>query len=232
MMKILLILLSIITLSSCSRNELIIKTENGGKFIIDKLNLKNNVYDINALIDYINKRENYKIKKLIENQENDKDLKILIKNNKLLEKKLVESQNLIKNNCGQWYRPELCNKGMDSLNRDKELLIMSEDKIKNIKSKNQLILKNEREKKKNFINTIINENYAEIHFAKIIYSSELVDINKKKSILPAKSIICFNPVLQEKYIDLWKNYGKINKSNLSYIDKEICNRLVKFDKNN
>ena len=231
-MKILLILLSIITLSSCSRNELIIKTENGGKFIIDKLNLKNNVYDINALIDYINKTENYKIKKLIENQENDKDLKILIKNKQLLEKKLVESQNLIKNNCGQWYRPELCNKGMDSLNRDKELLIMSEDKIKNIKSKNQLILKNEREKKKNFINTIINENYAEIHFAKIIYSSELVDINKKKSILPAKSIICFNPVLQEKYIDLWKNYGKINKSNLSYIDKEICNRLVKFDKNN
>ena len=229
-MKILLILLSVITLSSCSRNELIIKTENGEKFIIDKLNLKKQFYDINALTDYVSKTENNKIKIIIQNQENDEDLKKIIKNNQFLKKKLVESQNLINNNCGQWYRPELCNKGMDSLDKDKELLVMGEDKLKKIKSKNQLILKNEREKKNNFINSIINDNYAEIHFSKIIYNSVLVDINKKKSILPAKSIICFNPVLQEKYYDLWMNYGNIKKTNLNYIDKEICNRLVKFDK--
>ena len=77
-----------------------------------------------------------------------------------------------------------------------------------------------------------NDNYAEIHFSKTIYNSVLVDINKTKSILPAKSIICFNPVLQEKYYDLWNKYGNINKTNLNYIDKEICNRLVRFDKNN
>ena len=230
-MKLIFILLSIITLSSCSRNELIIKTENDEKFIIDKLNLKNQIYYINDLIDYVSRAENNKIKKLIENQENDEDLKKQVKNNLSLKKKLAESQNLIKNNCGQWYRPELCNRGMDNLDKDKELLVMGEDKLKNIKSKNELILKNEREKKKNFINSLINENYAEIHFSKIIYNSKFVDIDKNKSILPAKSIICFNPVLQEKYYTLWKDYGKINKTNLNDIDKEVCNRLVKFDKN-
>ncbi len=230
-MKLIFLLLSIITLSSCSRNELIIKTENDEKFIIDKLNLKNQIYYINDLIDYVSRAENNKIKKLIENQENDEDLKKQIKNNLSLKKKLAESQNLIKNNCGQWYRPELCNRGMDNLDKDKELLVMGEDKLKNIKSKNELILKKEREKKKNFINSLINENYAEIHFSKIIYNSKFVDIDKNKSILPAKSIICFNPVLQEKYYTLWKDYGKINKTNLNDIDKEVCNRLVKFDKN-
>lgn len=230
-MKLIFLLLSIITLSSCSRNELIIKTENDEKFIIDKLNLKNQIYYINDLIDYVSRAENNKIKKLIENQENDEDFKKQIKNNLSLKKKLAESQNLIKNNCGQWYRPELCNRGMDNLDKDKELLVMGEDKLKNIKSKNELILKNEREKKKNFINSLISENYAEIHFSKIIYNSKFVDIDKNKSILPAKSIICFNPVLQEKYYTLWKDYGKINKTNLNDIDKEVCNRLVKFDKN-
>ena len=230
-MKLIFILLSIITLSSCSRNELIIKTENDEKFIIDKLNLKNQIYYINDLIDYVSRAENNKINKLIENQENDENLKKQIKNNLSLKKKLAESQNLIKNNCGQWYRPELCNRGMDNLDKDKKLLVMGEDKLKNIKSKNELILKNEREKKKNFINSLINENYAEIHFSKIIYNSKFVDIDKNKSILPAKSIICFNPVLQEKYYTLWKDYGKINKTNLNDIDKEVCNRLVKFDKN-
>ena len=169
-MKLIFLLLSIITLSSCSRNELIIKTENDEKFIIDKLNLKNQIYYINDLIDYVSRAENNKIKKLIENQENDEDLKKQVKNNLSLKKKLAESQNLIKNNCGQWYRPELCNRGMDNLDKDKELLVMGEDKLKNIKSKNELILKNEREKKKNFINSLINENYAEIHFSKIIYN--------------------------------------------------------------
>ena len=230
-MKLIFLLLSIIAISSCSKNELIIKKENGEKFIIDKLNLKNQVYDVNDLIDYVSRTENNKIKNLIENQENDENLKKQIENNISLKKKLAESQNLIKNNCGQWYRPELCNRGMDNLDKDKELLLMNEDKLKKIKSKNKLVLKNEREKKKNFINSIINENYAEIHFSKIIYNSTLVDINKNKSILPAKSIICFNPALQEKYYVLWKDYGKINKINLNYIDKEICNRLVKFDKN-
>ena len=230
-MKLIFLLLSIITISSCSTNELIIKKENGEKFIIDKLNLKNQVYDINALIDFVSRTENNKIKKLVEKQENDEDLKRLTSNNQFLKKKLVESQNLIKNNCGQWYRPELCNKGMDNLDKDKKLLTIGEDKLKNIKIKNQLILKNEREKKRNFINQIINENYAEIHFSKIIYNPTLVDINRNKSILPAKSIICFNPVLQEKYYRLWKDYGKINKTELTYIDKELCNRLVKFDKN-
>ena len=231
-MKLIFLLLSIITLSSCSRNELIIKTENDEKFIIDKLNIKNQIYYINDLIDYVSRAENNKIKKLIENQENDEDLKKQVKNNLSLKKKLAESQNLINNNCGQWYRPELCNRGMDNLDKDKKLLVISKDKLKKIESKNKLVLENEREKKKIFINSIINENYAEIHFSKIIYNSTLVDINKNKSILPAKSIICFNPVLQEKYYVLWKDYGKINKTNLNYIDKEICNRLVKFDKNN
>tara|TARA_Y100000589_G_scaffold240591_1_gene228122 strand:- start:9619 stop:10314 length:696 start_codon:yes stop_codon:yes gene_type:complete len=230
-MKLIYLILSVITLSSCSTNQLIIKTENGEKYIIDKLNLKNQVYDINALIKNVSKIEDNKIKKIIENQENDKDLKKEIKNNQFLREKLAESQNLIKNNCGQWYRPELCNKGMDNLDKDKKLLTIGEDKLKNIKIKNQLILKNEREKKRNFINQIINENYAEIHFSKIIYNPTLVDINRNKSILPAKSIICFNPVLQEKYYRLWKDYGKINKTELTYIDKELCNRLVKFDKN-
>ena len=231
-MKLIFLLLSIITISSCSTNELIIKKENGEKFIIDKLNLKNQVYDVNDLIDYVSRTENNKINKLIENQENDENLKKQIENNISLKKKLAESQNLIKNNCGQWYRAELCNRGMDNLDKDKNLLEMGEVKLKNIKSKNELILKNEREKKKNFINQIINENYAEIHFSKIIYNATFVDFNKNKSILPAKSIICFNPVLQENYYILWKDYGKVNKSNLNYLDKEICNRLVKFDKNN
>ena len=230
-MKFIFLLISIITISSCSTNKLIIKKENGEKFIIDKLNLKNQVYDINALIDFVSRTENNKIKKLVEKQENDEDLKRITSNNQFLKKKLVESQNLIKNHCGQWYRAELCNKGVDNLDKDKKLLEIGEDKLKNIKSKNELILKNEREKKKNFINQIINENYAEIHFSKIIYNSTFVDINKNKSIFPAKSIICFNPVLQEKYYSLWKDYGKINKTNLNDIDKEVCNRLVKFDKN-
>ena len=227
-MKLIFLLLSIITISSCSTNELIIKKENGEKFIIDKLNLKKQVYDINSLIDLVSRTENNKIKKLVEKQENDEDLKRLTSNNKLLKKKLVESQNLIKNNCGQWYRAELCNKGMDNLDKDKKLLEMGEDKLKNIKSKNELILKNEREKKKIFINQIINENYAEIHFSKIIYNSTLIDLEKNKSVLPAKSIICFNPVLQDKYYDLWKDYGSIQEIQLDFIDKEVCKAFTKF----
>ena len=80
-MKLIFLLLSIITISSCSTNELIIKKENGEKFIIDKLNLKNQVYDVNDLIDYVSRTENNKIKKLIENQENDENLKKQIENN-------------------------------------------------------------------------------------------------------------------------------------------------------
>ena len=227
-MKLIFLLLSIITISSCSTNELIIKKENGEKFIIDKLNLKNQVYGINALIDFVSRTENNKIKKIIENQENDEDLKKLIRNNQFLKKKLVESQKLIKNNCGQWYRPELCNKGMDNLDKDKELLVKGEEKLENIKRKNELLLKNERENKKNFINGIINENYAEIHFSKIIYNSTRIDIEKNKSVLPAKSIICFNPVLQNKYYKLWKDYGGINQSKLDFVDKEICKKFTKF----
>ena len=231
-MKLIFLLLSIITISSCSSNNLIIEKENGEKYIIDKSNLKNQNYSINNLIDIVSRVENNKIKKIIEDQQNNKDVQSQINKNTFLKKKLAESQNLINNNCGQWYRPELCNKGMDSFEKDKELLVMGEEKLENIKLENELKIKNEREKKKAFINEIINENYAEIHFSKIIYNSTLVDINKIKSILPAKSIICFNPVLQERYYKLWKDYGKINKTNLNSIDKEICNRLVKFDKNN
>ena len=230
-MKLIFLLLSIITISSCSSNNLIIEKENGEKYIIDKSNLKNQNYSINDLIDIVNRVENNKIKKIIEDQQNNKDVQSQINKNTFLRKKLAESQNLINNNCGQWYRAELCNKGMDSLEKDKELLVMGEEKLESIKLENELKIKNEREKKKAFINEIINENYAEIHFSKIIYNYSLVDINKNKSILPAKSIICFNPVLQEKYYKLWNDYGKINKTNLNYIDKEVCNRLVKFDKN-
>ena len=227
-MKLILLLLSIITLSSCSRNELVIKTDSGEKFIVDKVNLKNQVYDINSLIDLVSRIENNKIKKIVENQENDQDVKKLKNNNQFLKKKLAESQNLINNNCGQWYRAELCNKGMDTLNKDKELLIMGEEKLQNIKKKNEFLLKNEREKKKTFINQIINENYAEIHFSKIIYNSSRFDIEKNKSVLPAKSIICFNPVLQNKYYGIWEQYGGIQKIQLDFIDKEVCKAFVKF----
>ena len=231
-MKFVFLLLSLLLIGSCSSKNLIIEKENGEKYIIDKSNLKNQNYNINDLIEIVNRIENNKIKKTIESQQNNKDIQSQINKNTFLKKKLAESQNLINNNCGQWYRPELCNKGMDSFQKDKELLVMGEEKLESIKLENELKIKNEREKKKAFINEIINENYAEIHFSKIIYNSTLVDINKVKSILPARSIICFNPVLQEKYYKLWKDYGKINKTNLNYIDREICNRLVKFDKNN
>tara|TARA_Y100000589_G_C27159499_1_gene632165 strand:+ start:82 stop:765 length:684 start_codon:yes stop_codon:yes gene_type:complete len=227
-MKILLILLSIITISSCSRNELVIKKDNGEKFIVDKVNLKNQIYDINSLIDLVSRIENNKIKKIVENQENDQVIKKLKKNNQFLKKKLAESQSLINNNCGQWYRPELCNKGMDNLNKDKELLILGEEKLDNIKRENELLLKKEREKKKTFINQIINENYAEIHFSKIIYNSSRFDTKKNKSVLPAKSIICFNPVLQNKYYQLWQEYGSIQKIQLDFIDKEVCKAFAKF----
>ena len=227
-MKILLILLSIITISSCSRNELVIKKDNGEKFIVDKVNLKNQIYDINSLIDLVSRIENNKIKKIVENQENDQVIKKLKKNNQFLKKKLAESQSLINNNCGQWYRPELCNKGMDNLNKDKELLILGEEKLDNIKRENELLLKKEREKTKTFINQIINENYAEIHFSKIIYNSSRFDTKKNKSVLPAKSIICFNPVLQNKYYQLWQEYGSIQKIQLDFIDKEVCKAFAKF----
>ena len=231
-MKFIFLFLSFFLIGSCSSNNLIIKKESGEKYIIDKSNLKNQNYSINNLIDIVDRIENNKIKKIIENQQNNKDIQNQINKNTLLRKKLAESQNLINNNCGQWYRPELCNKGMDSLEKDKELLVKGEEKLESIKLENELKIKNEREKKKAFINEIINENYAEIHFSKIIYNSTVLDINNIKSILPAKSIMCFNPVLQEKYYKLWKDYGKINKTNLNYIDEELCNRLVKFDKNN
>ena len=227
-MKILLILLSIITISSCSRNELVIKKDNGEKFIVDKVNLKNQIYDINSLIDLVSRIENNKIKKIVENQENDQVIKKLKKNNQFLKKKLAESQSLINNNCGQWYRPELCNKGMDNLNKDKELLILGEEKLDNIKRENELLLKKERENKETFINQIINENYAEIHFSKIIYNSSRFDTKKNKSVLPAKSIICFNPVLQNKYYQLWQEYGSIQKIQLDFIDKEVCKAFAKF----
>ena len=222
--------MSIIILSSCSRNELVIKKENGEKYIIDKANSKNQIYDVNSLIEIVNRIENNKIKKIIISQENNQEIKKQIKDNKYLKKKLVESQNLINNNCGQWYRAELCNKGMDNLEKDKELLVMGEEKLKNIKRENELILKNEREKKSTFINQIINENYADIHFSKIIYNSKLIDINNNKSILPAKLVICFNPALQEKYLNLWEEYGKVKKDELNFIDKKVCEKLNDFNK--
>jgi len=227
-MKILLILLSIISLSSCSRNQLIIKNDNGEKFVVDKLDLKNQIYDINSLINLVSRIESNKIKKIIENQENDQDILKLKMNNKFLKKKLFESQNLINNHCGQWYRAELCNKGMDAIDKDKELLDMGEAKLENIKMANDLLLRNERENKKNFINQIINENYADIHFSKIVYSSIRFDKEKNKSVLPAKSIICFNPVLPKKYYDLWKEYGSIEEIQLDFLDKKVCEAIAKF----
>ena len=170
-MKFVFLLLSLLLIGSCSSNNLIIEKENGEKYIIDKSNLKNQNYSINDLIEIVNRIENNKIKKTIESQQNDKDIQSQINKNTFLKKKLAESQNLINNNCGQWYRPELCNKGMDSLEKDKELLVMGEEKLESIKRENELKIKNEREKKKAFINEIINENYAEIHFSKIIFNA-------------------------------------------------------------
>ena len=228
-MKLIFLLLSIITLSSCSRNELIIKTENDEKFIIDKLNLKNQNYSINNLIDIVSRVENNKIKKIIENQQNNKDVQSQINQNTYLKKKLAESQNLINNNCGQWYRPELCKKGMDSLEKDKELLVMGEQKLESIRLENELRIKNEREKKKAFINGIINENYAEIHFSKIIFNATFVDLNKKKTIIPAKSIICLNPVLQERYLKLWEEYNNLEKTEKNFIENKVCEKLTYFE---
>ena len=62
-MKLIFLLLSIITISSCSSNNLIIEKENGEKYIIDKSNLKNQNYSVSDLIDIVNRIENNKIKK-------------------------------------------------------------------------------------------------------------------------------------------------------------------------
>ena len=228
-MKFVFLLLSLFLIGSCSSNNLIIEKENGEKYIIDKSNLKNQNYNINDLIEIVNRIENNKIKKTIESQQNNKDIQSQINKNTFLKKKLAESQNLINNNCGQWYRPELCNKGMDSLEKDKELLVMGEEKLENIKLENELKIKNEREKKKAFINEIINENYAEIHFSKIIYNYSLIDINKNKSILPAKSIICLNPVLQERYLKLWEEYSNLEKTEKNFVENKVCEKLTNFE---
>ena len=228
-MKLIFLLLSIITISSCSSNNLVIEKENGEKYIIDKSNLKNQNYSINDLIDIVNRVENNKIKKTIEDQQNNADVQSQINKNTFLKKKLAESQNLINNNCGQWYRPELCNKGMDSLEKDKELLAIGEEKLESIKRENELKIKNQREKKKAFINEIINENYAEIHFSKIIFNATFVDLNKNKKILPAKSIICLNPVLQERYLKLWEEYSNFEKTEKNFIENKVCEKLTNFE---
>ena len=222
-------LLFLLLIGSCSSNNLIIEKENGEKYIIDKSNLKNQNYSINDLIEIVNRIENNKIKKIIESQQNDKDIQSQINKNTFLKKKLAESQNLINNNCGQWYRPELCNKGMDSLEKDKELLVIGEEKLESIKRENELKIKNKREKKKAFINEIINENYAEIHFSKIIFNATLVDLNKKKIILPAKSVICLNPVLQERYLKLWEEYSNFEKTEKNFIENKVCEKLTNFE---
>ena len=222
-------LLFLLLIGSCSSNNLIIEKDNGEKYIIDKSNLKNQNYSINDLIDIVNRVENNKIKKTIESQQNNKDIQSQINKNTFLKKKLAESQNLINNNCGQWYRPELCNKGMDSLEKDKELLVIGEEKLESIKRENELKIKNEREKKKAFINEIINENYAEIHFSKIIFNATLVDLNKKKIILPAKSVICLNPVLQERYLKLWEEYSNFEKTEKNFIENKVCEKLTNFE---
>ena len=221
-------LLFLLFIGSCSLNNLIIEKENGEKYIIDKSNLKNQNYSINDLIDIVNRVENNKIKKTIELQQNNQDIQSQINKNTFLKKKLAESQNLINNNCGQWYRPELCNKGMDSLEKDKEFLVIGEEKLESIKRENELKIKNEREKKKAFINEIINENYAEIHFSKIIFNATLVDLNKKKIILPAKSVICLNPVLQERYLKLWEEYSNFEKTENNFIENKVCEKLTNF----
>ena len=221
-------LLFLLLIGSCSSNNLIIEKENGEKYIIDKSNLKDQNYSVSDLIDIVNRIENNKIKKIIELQQNNQDIQSQINKNKFLIKKLAESQNLINNNCGQWYRPELCNKGMDSLEKDKELLVIGEEKLESIRLENELRIKNEREKKKAFINEIINENYAEIHFSKIIFNATFVDLNKKKTILPAKSIICLNPVLQERYLKLWEEYSNLEKTEKNFIENKVCEKLTNF----
>ena len=228
-MKFVFLLLSLLLIGSCSSNNFIIEKDNGEKYIIDKSNLKNQNYSVSDLIDIVNRIENNKIKKIIELQQNKQDIQSQINKNTYLRKKLAESQNLINNNCGQWYRPELCNKGMDSLEKDKELLVIGEEKIESIRLKNELRIKNEREKKKAFINEIINENYAEIHFSKIIFNATFVDLNKKKTTLPAKSIICLNPVLQERYLKLWEEYSNLEKTEKNFVENKVCEKLTNFE---
>tara|TARA_B100000212_G_scaffold140119_1_gene105537 strand:+ start:433 stop:1056 length:624 start_codon:yes stop_codon:yes gene_type:complete len=207
---------------------LVIKRDNGEKFFIDKVNFKNQIYDIDGLIDVVIRIENNKIKKIIENQENDQEFIKLKINNKFLEKKLAESQNLINTHCGKWNRSDFCNKAMDDIEKDKELLDIGEAKLENIKMVHDLLIRNERENKETFINQIIKDDYADIHFSKITYNYTQFDKEKNKSVISAKSIICFNPVLKKKYINLWREYGRIEEMKLELIDKKVCEYFAKF----
>ena len=228
-MKKIILIGVIFILTSCSSNNLIIKKEGGEKYIINKSLVKNNTFNINNLIELIREKENKNISILLEKQNESKEINDQVKTNKILKENIFKSQKLIDNNCGQWYRPELCNKGLDSIDKNKSLLVEGEKILEKIKIKNELLINDERDKTKRFINELLNNNYASIHLVKIIYSSEYFDINKSKSILPAKSINCFNPVLQKNFYEAWNKYGNEKESKLNYIDKKVCEEYSDFN---
>ena len=230
-MKKIILLGVIFLLSSCSSSNLIIKKESGEKYIIDKSLIKSQEFNINNLIETIRKKENIRIDNIVKELNESKEIEAQLKRNKALRESLSVSQKLIDNNCGQWYRPELCNKGINNLDDNKDLLAKGEKMIENLRVKNKLFIKNEKDKVRNYINELFNNNYSSRHLVKVIYSSKYFDTNKNQLIIPAKSINCFNPVLQEIFYEAWKKYGKIENDELNYIDKMVCEKYSKFNEN-
>lgn len=227
-MKKFALFLSLFLLSSCSSNNLILKMENGEKYIIDKSLVKYQIFGINNLIEIINKKENERIQNIIEQQKEDDKLISQENINNELKKQIVSSQKLIDNNCGQWYRPELCNKGMDQLDKNNELLKKGKKIIKKINLNNENLIKEEKNKKRELINELANSNYAENHFVRLIYNSTYIDVNKDKTVIPAKTIYCFNPVLQENFYLTWQKYSKVRKKQLTFIDTMVCKKYSIF----
>ena len=230
-MKKIIFIVAIFLISSCSSKNLVIKKESGEKYIIKKSLIKSKEFNFNNLIEIIRKKERIRIEKLVKQHNEDKEIYNQIEKNKILKENLFKSQKLIDNNCGQWYRPELCNKGIIDLENNEKSITDGEKILEKIKLKNQAIINNERSKVRNYINELSNTNYASSHLFKITYSSTYFDINKTKKIIPARTINCFNPVLQEKFYGAWKKYGKAEKSKLNYIDEKVCEKFSNFNDN-
>ena len=179
-MKKIIFILAIFLISSCSSKNLVIKNESGEKYIIKKSLVKSKEFNFNNLIEIIRKEERIRIEKLIKQHNEDKEIYNQIEKNKVLKENLFKSQKLIDNNCGQWYRPKLCDKGISDLDTNKKSIADGEKILEKIKLRNELIIKDERSKARNYINELSNTNYASSHLYKITYSSTYFDINKTK----------------------------------------------------
>ena len=230
-MKKIIFILIIFIISSCSTKNLTVKKESGEKYIINKSLVRSKKFNFNNLIEIIRNVESFKIDKLIKQQNESKEIYNQIERNKILSEELFNSQKLIDNNCGQWYRPKLCNKGINDLENNKKLKADGEMILEKIKIRNDLIIDNERSKLSNYINELSNINYASTHLFKITYSSTYFDINKAKKIIPARTINCFNPVLQEEFYFAWKKYAKLERIKLNFVDEKICAKFSNFNTN-